>query len=488
MFSKIRRKTTHVLAGILLVIITLSAFTPASALETETIIRRDLVIDLGDGLTTDAQLIFPTVGEGPFPGILIIHGSGSTDMDGYIPAELTGTDEPVRHYLLMAEYLAERGFAVLRYNKRGVGLTGLTLDADIVMNKTVQDLIQDAEKALEVLMQQNQVDPSDITIIGRSEGAVIAPIVVIDNPEVKNVVLMGAGAHNLYDISWYQVVERNMVMFDAIDSDRDGLTSVQEVQVLHPSLVNAMVENSTGEWLWRLGFDLDGDGFLNATGELRPRYVSYFEYLNQTQFQGSWYQSHFALDNTLEAIDAVPASILILHGEGDQQGPVSEAFLLEQRLTEVDHPDHTLITYPDLGHTYYPVDRWLQLYGPPEDYVLTDLVSWLKDPEREIRVLEAQLETNSDTTESLQSQLGDLNSELDRQASELGNLIEELYLESANMKDTVIELDHRNVELQSALDSSMNLVYFVIGIALIAIVVEITMVCRRLHFNTRTEV
>ncbi|MHA2068257.1 MAG: alpha/beta hydrolase family protein, partial [Candidatus Thorarchaeota archaeon] len=447
MFSVFRRKTIQILTSVILIVIMLSSFTSASALETETISRKDIVIDLGEGLTTDAQLTYPAVGDGPFPGILIIHGSGSTDMDGYIPAELTGTGEPVRHYLLMAEYLTERGFAVLRYNKRGVGLTGLTLDADIVMNKTVQDLIQDAEKALDVLMQQNQVDPSYITIIGRSEGAVIAPIVAIEKPDVKNVVLMGAGAHNLYDVVWYQVVERNMVMLDAIDTDSDGLTSVQEVLVLHPTLLNAMVENSTGEWLWKPGFDLDGDGFLNATGELRPRYVSYFEYLNQTLFQGSWYQSHFALDSTLEAIDAVPANVLILHGEGDQQGPVSEAFLLEQRLTEVDHPDHTLITYPDLGHTYYPVDRWLQLYGPPEDYVLSDLVSWLKNPEREIRVLEAQLEKNSDTTESLQIQLGDLNFELDRQASELGNLIEELYLESANMKDTVTELDRCNVEL-----------------------------------------
>ncbi|MFC1803847.1 alpha/beta fold hydrolase [Thermoproteota archaeon] len=427
------------------------------------------MIDLGEGLTTDAQLTFPAVGDGPFPGVLIIHGSGSTDMDGYIPAELTGTGEPVRHYLLMAEYLTERGFSVLRYNKRGVGLTGVTLDADIVVNKTVQDLIQDAEKALEVLMQQSQVDPDDITIIGRSEGAVIAPIVALENQEVKNIVLMGAGAHNLYDISWYQVVERNMVMFDAIDSDSDGLTSAQEVQVLHPTLVNAMVENSTGEWLWRSGFDLDGDGFLNATGELRPRYVLYFEYLNQTQFQGSWYQSHFALDSTLEVIDDVPASVLILHGEGDQQGPVSEAFLLEQRLTEVGHPDHTLITYPGLGHTYYPVDRWLQQYGPPEDYVLSDLVAWLKDPEREIRVLEAQLETNTDTTEDLQSQLDDLNSELDRQTSELGNLIEELQSESTDMQNIINEIEHHNIELESALDSTKNVTYLALGVALIAI-------------------
>ena len=469
MFSAIRRKTTQMLTVILLVVIMLSSFTSASALETETISRRDLVINLGEGLTTDAQLTFPAVGDGPFPGVLIIHGSGSTDMDGYIPASLTGTGEPVRHYLLMAEYLTERGFAVLRYNKRGVGLTGVTLDADIVVNKTVQDLIQDAEKALEVLMQQSQVDPDDITIIGRSEGAVIAPVVAIENPEVKNVVLMGAGAHNLYDIVWYQTVERNMPMFEAIDSDSDGLTSVQEVQVLHPTLVNAMVENSTGEWLWRSGFDLDGDGFLNATGELRPRYVMYFEYLNQTQFQGNWYQSHFALDSTLEVIGDVPASVLILHGEEDQQGPVSEAFLLEQRLTEVGHPDHTLITYPGLGHTYSPVDRWLQLYGPPEDYVLSDLVAWLKDPERDIRVLEAQLETTTDTTKGLQSQLGDLNSELERQTSELGNLIEELQSESASMKNTLSELENHNDILQSTLDSYRNLIYIALGVALLAV-------------------
>jgi hypothetical protein len=230
-----------------------------------------------------------------------------------------------------------------------------------------------------------------------------------------------------------------------------------------------MVENSTGEWLWRAGFDLDGDGFLNATGELRPRYVMYFEYLNQTQFQGSWYQSHFALDGTLEVIGDVPASVLILHGEGDQQGPVSEAFLLEQRLTEVGHPDHTLITYPGLGHTYYPVDRWLQLYGPPEDYVLSDLVAWLKDPGRDIRVLEAQLETTTDTAEGLQSQLDDLNSELDRQTSELGNLIEELQSESASKKNTLSELEKRNDILQSTLDSYRNLIYVALGAALLAV-------------------
>ncbi len=36
---------------------------------------------------------------------------------------------------------------------------------------------------------------------------------------------------------------------------------------------------------------------------------------------------------------------------------VEQALLLGQKLTELRHPDHKLITYPGLGHTFYPVQR-----------------------------------------------------------------------------------------------------------------------------------
>jgi hypothetical protein len=69
--------------------------------------------------------------------------------------------------------------------------------------------------------------------------------------------------------------------------------------------------------------------------------------------------------------------ILILTGENDSQTPVQEAFLLQQRLTDVNHPDHTLITYPNLGHVFYPSSKWSTSFGPFEPYVLSDLYSWL---------------------------------------------------------------------------------------------------------------
>lgn len=43
--------------------------------------HRDLVINLGNNVTTNAKLTFPTVGHGPYPGVLLIRGSGTTDMN-----------------------------------------------------------------------------------------------------------------------------------------------------------------------------------------------------------------------------------------------------------------------------------------------------------------------------------------------------------------------------------------------------------------------
>jgi hypothetical protein len=57
---------------------------------------------------------------------------------------------------------------------------------------------------------------------------------------------------------------------------------------------------------------------------------------------------------------------------------VQQAFLLQQRLTDVKHPDHTLITYPNLGHVFYPSSQWSTGVGLFEPYVLADLYAWLE--------------------------------------------------------------------------------------------------------------
>jgi uncharacterized protein len=154
----------------------------------QTIKHRNLVIDLGNGVKTNAQLTLPAVGNGPFPGVLLIHGTGPIDMNetlGHIRIDnQTGQKiyPPTQPFFQIAQYLSERGFAVLRYDKRGVGANFTILDSNVWGNATINDLIHDADKALAVLVQQPEVNPNNITILGHSEGTMIAPIVAIDNP------------------------------------------------------------------------------------------------------------------------------------------------------------------------------------------------------------------------------------------------------------------------------------------------------------------
>ena len=83
---------------------------------------------------------------------------------------------------------------------------------------------------------------------------------------------------------------------------------------------------------------------------------------------------------TLSIIGNVSKStgILLLNGENDSLTQVQQAFLLQQRLTEVNHPDHTLITYPNLGHVFHPSSQQSTEIGPIEQYVLADIYAWLE--------------------------------------------------------------------------------------------------------------
>lgn len=162
---------------------------------------RNMVIDLGNGLKTNARLNLPANGDGPFPGVLLVHGSGPVDMNetlGYVRIDKeTGSKiyPHARPFFQIAEYLSERGFAVLQYDKRGVGANSTILDRNVWGNVTFDDLKEDAEKALDILIRQPEVDANKVTLIGHSEGTMIVPRVAIDKPgKVDNIVLMGAVA------------------------------------------------------------------------------------------------------------------------------------------------------------------------------------------------------------------------------------------------------------------------------------------------------
>jgi len=349
---------------------------------------------IGNGVKTNAQLTILAVGKGPFPAVLLIPGSRAIDMNY--------TVKNIKLFWTEENYLSERGFAVLRYDKRGIG-ANYTIDQNVWGNATVNDLIQDSKRALNVLIQQPEVDPKRISIIGHSEGAIIAPTVAIDNStKVKNIILMGTPAQNLRDLLHYQAVSLpSEYATQVLDKNRTGLISIQQI-AKDPLLRNLLVPSSvvhtflrtnntkiiTNTLVKKFGNNTIEAGYMSIDKQLKPLLIKRYE--NITAFNllkcnhaecSMWFRSEFSLIPTLSIIGNVSKStggILILNGENDSDTPVQQAFLLQQRLTEVKHPDHTLITYPNLGHIFNPSSLLSRGPGPIEQYVLADLYAWLE--------------------------------------------------------------------------------------------------------------
>ena len=134
----------------------------------------------GEGIALAGTLTLPK-GEGPFPAVLLIAGSGPQDRDESLASH--------RPFLLIADSLTRKGIAVLRYDKRGVGKSTGNLDA-----ATTMDLAADAKAALAFLKSRKEIDGSRIGLIGHSEGAIIAPYLAGHSSDVKWLVLLAAPA------------------------------------------------------------------------------------------------------------------------------------------------------------------------------------------------------------------------------------------------------------------------------------------------------
>jgi uncharacterized protein len=396
-----------------------ATFTVHAQSDLQTIKYRNLVIDLGNSIKTNAQLTYPAVGggggegNGIFPGVLLITGSGAEDMNetaGYIRIDNNKTGlkiYPPTPFFQIAEYLSERGFATLRYDKRGIGTNHTILDSNIWGNLTIDDLVQDANKALAVLIQQPEVNINKITVLGHSEGTVIAPRVAIDNPsKVKNIVLMGALAQNMSEILNFQAVSLPLLYAkEVLDINHNGSLSIQEASkdVTFQSIIGGnisliLTQNlPNGTKLLKPEYNPNKNAYINVDQELKPALIekakSFFSPSSASTSSGKctnlegcplYGSSFLALEPNLSTITKVPSntSILILNGENDTQTPVNGAFLLQQKLTEINHPDHTLITYPNPGHEFYHSSHWITSHGPILQYVLADLYSCLASPSR----------------------------------------------------------------------------------------------------------
>ena len=364
----------------------------------EVVKYKNLTIDLDDKISTKAQLSYPVIGKGPFPGILLVPGAGPADMN-------YTAGENAKLFWQISQFLSERGFVVLKYDKRGIGENNTIIDNNLWGNMTYNDLKHDAQKAVNVLIQQPEVDPKKISLIGHSEGGEIVTRLATDNSTTKfdNIVLMAPRIENPSDQAYYGFVEFPLEYAKLVlDKNHSGSFSLREA--LQDQLFQSMVGGNTSLVFTPTNTEYSNtkllesvsnpnkDRNVNILTELKPFLEKKFE----KAFEGSKCENPMAgpcpiylgsiinLNSTLNIIGNVSSStgILILHGQNDSGSRVQQAFLLQQRLFELNHPDHILITYPDLGHLFYPSSRWTTESGPIPEYVLTDLYSWLESHSR----------------------------------------------------------------------------------------------------------
>lgn len=141
----------------------------------------DVRIDAG-GHALAGTLTLPA-SDAPVAGVVLVSGSGAQDRDGSNPA-LPGY-APSRW---LADHLTRAGYAVLRYDERGVGASGGDHET-----ATTADLADDAVAALRTLAARPEVDASRVGVVGHSEGGVIAGRIAALHPnEVAAVVLMAS--------------------------------------------------------------------------------------------------------------------------------------------------------------------------------------------------------------------------------------------------------------------------------------------------------
>ena len=154
--------------------------------------EEDFPVGEGD-VSLGGTLTLPK-GEGPFPAVVLVHGSGPHDRD-----ETIGPNHPFRD---IAHALAERGVAVLRYDKRTKAHPEAFASGDFTVD---DETVDDAVRAVSQLRAAVRIDPQHVFLVGHSLGAMMAPRIAQRAPDLAGLVLLAAPARPLQDIVVEQV-------------------------------------------------------------------------------------------------------------------------------------------------------------------------------------------------------------------------------------------------------------------------------------------
>lgn len=292
------------------------------------------------GFKLAGTLLLPKTGKRPFAAVVMSTGSGQQTRD-----EVLAGLEKYRPFRQIAEYLAERGIAVLRADDRGVGDSG---GMDSLLAATTFDFADDVRAQIAYLRSRPDIDGSRIAIIGHSEGGVIAPLVAASDQRLAAIVLMAGTAKRGEEVLRYQFnypAEQNPKL-----SEEEKAKARAETE----AFIRAIREN--------------GD-------------VSKFP-PTLRGLSSPWGRAFLDYD-PLVTIRKVRQPVLILQGALDRQVTMDQARMLEEAARAGGNRDVTVHIYPNLNHLFLPATNGteteytkLQTYSLGQD-LLKEIADWL---------------------------------------------------------------------------------------------------------------
>ena len=301
-----------------------------------------------DGIELAGTLTLPE-GEGKFPVVLLISGSGPQDRN----EELMGH----KPFLVLADYLTRRGIAVLRVDDRGVGESSGDFAA-----ATTLDFTRDVLAGVEYLKTRPEIDAERIGLIGHSEGGLIAPLAASISSDVAFIVLMAGPALNGEEIGFLQsdlllrasgaseeVIAQQKALLEELFAIARNVDNVdQAVEEMRDVILAPYAELSEEE--------------LAALGDLETPIM-----MEIAQLLSPWYQFFMTYD-PLPALRNVDCPVLAINGSKDLQVPPDPNLqLIEKALEEGGNQNFTVVELPSLNHLFQTTET-----GLPDEYYLIE--------------------------------------------------------------------------------------------------------------------